>query len=296
MAPTGYRSFCKERQKDFSRRPNYPHFSDAWMPSMAAGAVIGLVLGIWKNFFPLPEGAFDTVGAVMFTLVYTMGGSCCGLICALLVHWGRVLVVRLRHNAAITSATRRLAENPLVAEVLRCVREESIRGIIITERCIRLYDRIWDERYCESEKDSYPVISEVGLDQMERNYQKREHWAVYDGRFIRELSFAAAGYERMDGDTQMVLANYLRAQLGEWGAASHRAWAFYKSVSGGGFNGTFTYNRNTGVLTAGRYPSSVDEVARELYSDYFLYSLADAYAMAQNRRRAEAEAPQQMRW
>lgn len=282
MDTVKYQQYCKDRRKPFYRRPHYASFNETVWPAAIIGAVAGLVLGIWKNFFPLPETVFRIIGAVMFTLTYTMGGAICGLILTPMLHLGRRLITKLKHIASVSASTRCLSENPIVQEVLRCIQDGHVSAVIITDSCVRLYDRILDERYCDEKTDIHLVQSIHALDQAEANFRKKESWTVYDRTCMRELTFSHAGYGNMDDDTQMALANYLLAQRKELGAVHHHAYGYYEAVSGS-FTGKFTYNPHTGSITAHK-DVSLTTIQRTFYSDYFLYRLDKAYAMASERQ------------
>lgn len=295
MDTVKYQQYCKDRRKPFYRRPHYASFSETVWPAAIIGAVAGLVLGIWKNFFPLPETVFRIIGAVMFTLTYTMGGAICGLILTPILHLGRRLITKLKHIASVSASTRRLSENPIVQEVLRCIQDGHVSAVIITESCIRLYDRILDERYCDEKTDIHLVQSIPALDQAEANFRKKENWAVYDRTCMKELTFSLAGYGNMDDDTQMALANYLLQQCKEWGGVYHHAFGFYEAVSSS-FTGKFTYNSHTGSITAHK-DVDLTTIQRTFYRDYFLFRLDIAYAMASERKqKADAMQAQIKRW
>lgn len=286
-----YHAYCKVRMRPYNIKPQYPRFGDSWWPPMCAGLILGLVIGIWKNFFPLPENVFRTVGAVMFTIVYCGAGAVMGLILTPLYHLGKILAILIRHHTAVSRRTRRLAQNEVVRQVLRCAGEMQICAILITAKGIRLYDRIPDGRYCDSENDTYVAFSRQ--DYEERQFTKQPHWLAYDQAFFQQFLFEDAGFADMDGETQIDLANYLRKQLKHWGIAHHRARAVWTEMSGGGWNGKLTFDPHSNTLTAGRYRTSVHEYTREFYSDFLVYSLENAYHASLEQTQT---APQQRNW
>ena len=172
-----------------------------------------------------------------------------------------------------------------------------VRAIIVTESGIRLYDNIPDADYCQDETDSYIAHSTIGLDTFEQSFRKKPHWSAYDKGFSRQFLFKEAGFADMDDDTQIALVNYLCNQLGDWGVAKHRAYAFYTTSSGGGWNGKLTFNPHTNTLTAHRNAVSFDETYRDFYKDYLVYHLESAYQtairQAESNKAAQSGAPKQ---
>ena len=290
-----YQKYCKAHREYFHRHQNYPNLGETVWPMAILGAAAGLAMGIWKNFIPLPETVFRTVGAVMFTLTYIMAGALCGMVPAPLIHLGRRLVIRLARSNSISALTGRLSKTPVVREVLRSIQDGRSGAVIITEGGIRLYDRIPDERYCDDPTDIYCARSVFDLDRAEAEFKKKTHWAVYDQTFKKSFSFSELGYEKMDDDAQMALANYLLQQCKEWGGVYHHAFGFYEAVSSS-FTGKFTYNSHTGSITAHK-DVDLTTVQRTFYRDYFLFRLDIAYAMASERKyRADAMQAQIKRW
>ena len=290
-----YQKYCKAHREYFHRHQNYPNLGETVWPMAILGAAAGLSMGIWKNFIPLPETVFRTVGAVMFTLTYIMAGALCGMVPAPLIHLGRRLVIRLARSNSISALTGRLSKTPVVREVLRSIQDGRSGAVIITEGGIRLYDRIPDERYCDDPTDIYCARSVFDLDRAEAEFKKKTHWAVYDQTFKKSFSFSELGYEKMDDDAQMALANYLLQQCKEWGGVYHHAFGFYEAVSSS-FTGKFTYNSHTGSITAHK-DVDLTTIQRTFYRDYFLFRLDIAYAMASERKqKADAMQAQIKRW
>ena len=290
-----YQKYCKAHREYFHRHQNYPNLGETVWPMAILGAAAGLSMGIWKNFIPLPETVFRTVGAVMFTLTYIMAGALCGMVPAPLIHLGRRLVIRLVRSNSISALTGRLSKTPVVREVLRSIQDGRSGAVIITEGGIRLYDRIPDERYCDDPTDIYCARSVFDLDRAEAEFKKKTHWAVYDQTFKKSFSFSELGYEKMDDDAQMALANYLLRQCKEWGGVYHHAFGFYEAVSSS-FTGKFTYNSHTGSITAHK-DVDLTTIQRTFYRDYLLFRLDIAYAMASERKqKADAMRAQIKRW
>lgn len=293
MKPKTFRQYCKTRNRPLKKRPLYITFQSTWTPALLVGVCLGLVLGIWKNFFPLPEGIFKTVGAVMFTIVCCGAGATVGLITApLYLAIGNCFIL-IRHRAKAHARRKRLENNPLIQEVTEICRQQNICAVIITKQGVRLYKHILDDRYCADERDIFASYSTAGFDEIEKSYERKDYWRIYDYGYVREILFASEGFEEMEDDLQMEFANLLRDSLSGWGAVSHYAYAYYTEVTGGNFNGTITFNGPTGRVIAHRSPAFASKVIRDLHRDYFVFDLQAAHAEYLRRTSEEnTQAPQ----